>query len=131
MLDKAILLARARPLIRPRGSSSISRMVAILSDGVSEFVGENSYQTHPLAKRFSRNPERVHLHAELDAVIKAARYFTGRLGVKRDTYVDLGEFKLSVARVLADGTPALAKPCPDCDRALKYFNVTEVEYTST
>ncbi len=131
----ATRLANARPLIVPRGSSSVSRMVAVLDDRVSRFVGENSYRTHPLVKKFSSHPDRVCIHCEAAAVIKVINYFTGKLGVSRSSVVsgrvrlDLSGFKLSVARVLASGNAALAAPCVDCRRILNHFNIHNVEWT--
>lgn len=130
-LQLALRLARNRPLIKPRGSSSISRMVAVVSDGVSTFIGENSYRSHPMVARFSKNPDRICLHAESAAVIKALRYFTSRLGIRRDDIysIDLSGFSIYVARVLADGSPANARPCEDCQRMLKSFNINRIEHT--
>jgi deoxycytidylate deaminase len=58
--------------------------------------------------------DRTFLHAEIDALIRA-------------------EFKatdLYVARVLKDGSPALAKPCPICRLAMKRAGVLRVHYTN-
>ena len=131
-LHRAIELARRRPLITPRGSSSISRMVAILTDGTSEFIGENSYKSHPLVRYFTKKNERVCRHAESDAIIKAVQYFTGKTGVSRKSFADvsLEGFTLSIARVLADGSTGLAKPCQDCDDMIRFFGIDTVEYTT-
>lgn len=129
MLQEVIRRARLRKLIIPRGSSSISRMVACLSDGTSTFWGENSYKTHPMVRRFSRNPDRCCTHAELSAIIKAVSYFTKITGKRRDSYVSLTRFSMYIARVLADGSPALSKPCPDCSRAIYFYEISNVEYT--
>ena len=131
-LNRAIELARRRPLIKPRGSSSISRMVAILTDGTSEFIGENSYKSHPLVRYFTKRSEKICRHAEADAVIKAVQYFTGKTGVSRKSFSDvsLEGFTLSIARVLADGSTGLAKPCQDCDDMIRFFGIDTVEYTT-
>lgn len=130
-LSLALKLARKRQLIVPRGSSSISRMCAVLTDGNSTFHGYNSYRSHPLAKQFSSHPEKICLHAEVDALIKAKSYFTKVAGTRRDSYVNLSDFRMYIARVLADGSPGLAKPCASCQEALRWFQIKDVSYTET
>lgn len=80
-------------------------------------VGRNSYvRTHPLQAKYSRQagrPQAVYLHAELAALVKA------RAPVHR----------LVIMRYHINGQPALAKPCPACQLAIKEFNVKIVEHT--
>lgn len=130
-LRKALEDARRRQRIVPRGSSSISRVSAVLSDGVASFLGRNSYKSHPVAKKFSETDAKICIHAEVSALIKASSYFTSRAGLHRSKAlsVDLSSFSISVARVLADGSPALARPCQNCQRALDHFNITKIEWT--
>lgn len=130
-LDLALSLARSRPLIVPRGSSSISRMVAVMTDASLTFVGNNSYKSHPMVVLLTKNPDRNCLHCEMDAVRKACNYFTSKLGVRRTdlSKVDLSDFTMSIARVLYDGTPALAKPCEICQGMLDNFSINKVEWT--
>lgn len=81
-------------------------------------VGRNSYiKTHPLQQRFARKArqhDRVFLHAEVDALIKA-----------RGQHVH----RLVVVRLDKDNRPALAKPCECCQLAIKHFGVRHVEHT--
>lgn len=129
-LITAIRLAQKRVRIIPRGSSSISRTVAILTDGTSDFFGENSYKSHPFVKRFSDNTDKICLHAELEAILEAVRYFSRIRGVSYTTHqYDLSSFRMYVASVLADGTPALAKPCLTCQRALDYYGIHDITWT--
>lgn len=147
-LDLAVSLARQRELIKPRGSSSISRMSAVLSDGTAIFIGYNSYKTHPFVARFSDNLQRICIHAEMDCLIKATQYFAritgvsyksmrakpgcetgGRASITNRLRGNLSGFELSVARVLADGSTGLAKPCPTCQRAIEYFGINKTEFT--
>jgi deoxycytidylate deaminase len=82
-------------------------------------VGNNSYiKTHTLQAQYANRigkPTAIFLHAEVDALIKASR--NGK------------PHKIFVARYRADGTPALARPCPACMLAIKDFGVKIVEYT--
>lgn len=72
-------------------------------------VGENQYdRTHPVQHRYGRRcgePNRVYLHAEVAAIIKAMRRGT--------------PYMILVTRHYADGTPAPSKPCPACALAIK------------
>ena len=80
-------------------------------------VGQNSYtKTHPLQAKLGRKsgkPNAIYLHAELAALLKS----------KEQVH------KLVVVRYDKDGKPALAKPCPSCQLAIKQFQVKQVEYT--
>ena len=97
-------------------------MAAVLVNGKGNVIatGLNSYKTHPLQQRFSKNPEAIHLHAEIDAIRRALRV------VDTD---ELEDCTLYVARVLKSGKPALAKPCPGCQMALYHFNIKDVVWT--
>ena len=81
-------------------------------------VGRNSYtRTHPLQAKYGRRagkPNAIYLHAELSALLKAREQV----------------HKLVVLRYDKDGNPALAKPCPACQLAIREFGVKNVEYTS-
>lgn len=78
----------------------------------------NSYsQTHPLQAKYARQarqPDRIYLHAEIACLLKAGTRVV---------------HKLVIERYYADGSPALAKPCPICRRAIKDWDVKVVEYT--
>ncbi len=80
-------------------------------------IGLNSYtKTHPLQAKFASktdNPNRVFLHAELAALIKAQEKV----------------HKLVVIRYDRHGKPANCKPCECCQRAIKHYGVKYVEHT--
>ena len=80
-------------------------------------VGRNSYtKTHPLQAQLGRRtgkPDAIYLHAELAALLKAREQV----------------WKLVVLRYDKEGKPALAKPCPSCQLAIKQFGVKHVEHT--
>lgn len=127
-LDKAISYARENPIL-PVGRNSISRFSSVLADGRIEIIGNNSYKTHTLQAKFGINSKAIHLHSEIDAIIKAARWLAKRDGSRYDSITDLSDFSISVARVLKDGTPAMARPCSGCMRALLYYGIKEIEWT--
>lgn len=80
-------------------------------------VGTNSYiRTHPLQAKYGMKagkPAAVYLHAELHALLKAREQV----------------HKLVIVRFHKNGQPALAKPCPACQLAIKDFKVKVVEHT--
>lgn len=77
----------------------------------------NDYEcSHPLQKHFAvlaGKPEAIFLHAEIATLIAA----------KKEVH------KLLIARIDKNGNPLSAKPCPICERAIKFFGVKELEYT--
>lgn len=82
--------------------------------------GENSYRkSHPLMAQLSiethGHPEKMFLHAEVQALLRCA---------------DKKPHRLFVQRFDSEGKPAMAKPCPICQKALKLYGVKEVWYTS-
>lgn len=114
MLAEATRLAALNPVERP-----LPKLCAILTDGRALYTGYNSRKTHPLQHRFN-SPYKPHLHAELDAIRRAARVHGSNL--KR--------FTLYVARVhRSTDVSALAKPCVGCQRAIMAFNIQQVEWT--
>ena len=79
----------------------------------------NSYhKTHPLQALYAKKvnkPDKIYLHAEISAIIKAQKF---------------GEpYKIKIERYHKDGTPALAKPCPVCELAIKESGISVIEYT--
>lgn len=113
LLTRAIELARQNPI------KGLPRVAALLvTKNGDEYVGFNSYKTHPLAKRFGRNNQSICLHAEVDAIRKWLRNEGRESGGT-----------MYVARVLKNGEPALARPCEGCERALVAFGIEEVEWT--
>ena len=112
-LEQAVQQARLNP------TTNLPRHAAVLTDGRFSFVGMNSRKTHPLQARFGRNRDAIHLHAEIDAIVKAVRA----------GHTDLSSFTMYVARVFKNGQPALSKPCKGCQDALMFFNVKHVEWT--
>ena len=82
-------------------------------------VGRNSYaKTHTLQARFAKaagNPDRVFLHAEIDALLKGSR--RGKI------------HRMVVVRYGSSGY-LLAKPCAGCAMAIAEWDVKEIEYTT-
>ena len=94
------------------------RMGAVLVRGASIIrkATNQGEKTHPLKAR--QHPRRAYkgLHAEV-AALRGLRAY------------DVAGADLYVARVLADGTPGLAKPCGPCMEFLSGLNISRVFFT--
>ena len=82
-------------------------------------VGRNHYtKSHPFQARLAREAglkEKIYLHAEIEALIKLRDWSRAH--------------KIVVERYASNGEPALAKPCPICQRALKLAGIEHIEHT--
>lgn len=89
-------------------------------------VGYNINKTHPVQKAY--NIERGYdpnvknngtLHAEMMCLINT-KYLD----------VDWSRVSIYIYREHKDHSPALAKPCPACEKALKERGITQIYYTT-
>ena len=82
-------------------------------------VGKNSYiKTHPMQAKHAHKvglPEKIFLHAEMDAIIKCRNMSKAH--------------KIVVTRVTRNGKYGNAKPCPVCKSAIKEAGIKNVEWT--
>ena len=109
LLRLAIDTAKAT---EPVGRAKVGAVLAHRSHLIS--VGWNKAKTHPLAKRFGRNPNATFIHAEFDALHNA----------------EMTEgCELYVARTWKSGQLALAKPCPGCMKAIDFYGCSVVYWT--
>jgi cytidine deaminase len=101
----------------------VSRMrlaAAILYKNKIVSIGTNKYKTHPVMKKFCKNPDAIFLHAEVDAIHKATKLLTLK---------QLEKATLVVVRVKQDGSSGLAKPCAGCQDCIDHYKLKEVVYT--
>lgn len=82
-------------------------------------IGKNNYgKTHPIQKHYAHQagePYKEYLHAEIAAIIRC-----------RDI---TQAHRISIFRFNADGSPALAKPCPVCTSAIEAAGIKIIEHT--
>lgn len=83
------------------------------------YSGINNYsKSHPLMRKYAliagEHPERLFIHAELLAILRAG---------ERQVH------SLLVQRFLSNGELALAMPCPICKEIIKDFGIKEVTYS--
>jgi tRNA(Arg) A34 adenosine deaminase TadA len=115
-LDTAIQIAKANPVVGlPKMAAVIARRKKIIS------VGLNTHKTDPLQLRYSRHPLSVCKHAEISAIKNA---------IKADRNVDLRGTTIFIARVMKDGTTAIAKPCEGCQKALTAYGINRAYWTN-
>ena len=85
-------------------------------------IGHNSYvRTHPLQAKMAQRvklPKKEFLHAEMMALIRLLPQHRHKA------------HSITIYRFNADGTPALAKPCPVCESAIEACGIKHVWYTT-
>lgn len=84
--------------------------------------GVNSLKTHPVQKKFSSNPHRIFLHAEIDALVKAQKMI--------NTFEECVMYVARVKQGQGGGfIPALAKPCDGCMGFIHHLGLKGVFWT--
>lgn len=83
-------------------------------------IGKNSYtKTHTrmrtLALQVHESPDKVYLHAEVDAILKCRELHNAH--------------KILITRIKKDGTYGCAKPCKICERAIQLAGIEIIEHT--
>lgn len=113
--ERAVTLALETPRVfRSKHAALLCYKGRVLS------IGVNRYKTHPMMKRFSRHPDAVNLHAEIDCIVKAINRYGTEI---------LKSSQLYVARVLDNGTLRSSCPCSGCRKAIEAFEISKVYYT--
>ncbi len=90
-------------------------------------VGFNSYKTHPLQKRFSKNIEAIFKHAEVDCIINALRHVEPEELAKATLYV------YRVKKLTKDHTEwvdGISEPCCGCKAAIEHFKIKKVVFST-
>jgi len=101
--------------------SDIQHITAIIRDKRNNIlsIGKNSYiKTHPYQAKCAKAvgmPEKVYLHAEIDAIIKCS---------------DISKaHSIHVFRQGKSKEYLYAKPCPVCQQAILQTNIKKVHHT--
>jgi deoxycytidylate deaminase len=83
----------------------------------------NSLKTHPFQKKYSKDIEAIHLHAENNLLVKAIRLIPDEIH-KSTIY-------LARARYNCDGEWEYGncRPCDGCQRAFAAFGIKKIFYT--
>ena len=85
--------------------------------------GYNSTKTHPVQKKYNKErftEDTTHsLHAELSALLPL---------IKED--IDFSRVEVYTYRSLANGDPAMARPCASCMALIKELGIKKIHYTT-
>ena len=84
----------------------------IIKNGKPISFGYNSYKTHPLMGNLKT------LHAEVCAIIRVQHK------------IDLTGCTMIIFREHKDGSNAMSKPCPICERIIKEFGIVKIIYST-
>jgi len=127
--DKKIIdmLSKLAEDVAPVGAAKLASAVVIGGKIVSTGINQN--QMHPFQSRFAKDPNYAFWHAETNAIYNA---------LKRVHIQHLKNSTLYVARVKYNNAPqhggemvsGIAKPCRHCQRALDWFQIKRVVYTT-
>lgn len=90
-------------------------------------VGYNSYKTHPLQKRFSKNIEAIFKHAEVDCIINALRHVEQEELEKATLYVHRVKKLTKDHNEWIDG---ISEPCCGCKQAINHFKIRRVVFST-
>lgn len=90
-------------------------------------VGFNSYKTHPLQKKFSKNVEAIFKHAEVDCIINALRHVEPEELSKATLYVHRVK---KLTKDHKEWTDGISEPCRGCKQAIDYFKIKKVVYST-
>jgi tRNA(Arg) A34 adenosine deaminase TadA len=117
--DKYLELALEEARVNP--VDDLQKMSAIIYRGNQIIsIGLNGRKTDPLQKKYARNHKSIAIHAEISAIKNA---------LKKYPVSSLDGCSMAVARVFRDGSPALAKPCKGCARAIAAFGLSRIVWT--
>jgi deoxycytidylate deaminase len=90
-------------------------------------IGYNSYKSHPLQKRFSKNIEAIFKHAEVDCIINALRCVSTEDLEKATLYVYRIKRLTKESTFWSDG---YSEPCCGCKQAINHFKIKKVVYST-
>jgi len=118
---KRYLKFLAKEAIEQPGASRCRLCAMIVYKGMPISLGHNKMKSHPIMLEYGRTEHHIFLHAEVDALLKASKELTPNQ-LKKST--------LYVCRVLADGNPSEARPCPGCQKAMREYGIENIVWTT-
>lgn len=119
IFDTLRLIARdVAPVAQARIAAAVVFKKEIIALGVCK------KQTHPLQKRFAKNPQSLFLHAEVDALRNVLRKHSPKILTECSLYV--ARVKFGPCGEFVDG---LSKPCRGCQKAIAYFKIPNVYWS--
>jgi len=126
--DEKYMAFTRRMAINNNNSQNRAKLAASLvirNDVIS--VGYNSYKTHPLQKKFSKNIEAIFKHAEVDCIINAIRHVDTEELSKATLYIYRVKKLTKDSIEWSDG---YSEPCSGCKQAINHFKIKKVIFSS-
>lgn len=105
--------------------AKLSASLVIRNEIIS--IGYNSYKTHPMQKRFSKNIDAIFKHAEVDCIINALRHVDQEDLSKATLYIYRVKKLTKDHKYWSDG---LSEPCCGCKQAIDHFKIKKVVYST-
>ena len=95
---------------------------AVVYKGRILAVGLNKRKTHPTMKKFQKNhrPNRIYLHAEVDAIIRTINLHGEEILKSSDLYV---------LRTTKSGKIGTSEPCNGCRDTINFYQLKHVYWT--
>lgn len=107
------------------GNSRVAASIVMYNRIIA--FGINQYKTHPLQKKFGKNNQCVHLHAEICAIKNALRFIQKSDLLNCTLYIARAKYQDETKQQFIHG---LAKPCANgCERAIETLGIKKVVYT--
>jgi deoxycytidylate deaminase len=120
-LEIALRLAEE---VMPVAHAKVAAIIVYKNTIIS--FGINQRKSHPIQKEFSKNEEKISLHAEMSAIINARRYLTVDQMAKSSLYIARAKHPDHNRNVWI---PGLAKPCVVCQRAIEVYGIKDIRWT--
>jgi len=105
--------------------AKLAACIVVRNDIIS--IGQNSYKSHPLQKRFSKHIESIFKHAEVDCIINALRHVDADKLCKATLYVYRVKRRSKDSIDWVDG---YSEPCPGCKQAISHFKIKKVIFST-
>ena len=103
------------------------RVAAAIKYKRTVVIDTNSYNTDPFQLKYSRDSDKICLHAEISALKSAAKLLLPKELQRSCMYVLRLKHPSGTKNPLIYG---LAKPCSACERAIRDFGVGRVLFTT-
>lgn len=120
-------VASAQP---PVGNKRARLCAAVVYRGRIVAIGVNQDKTHPLARQYAKNEHADTLHAEVDAINRAAKKLNERQRRKSTVFV----VRIKCIGNTQDGNSpegyGLAKPCSGCMGMIEDYGFGRIVYTN-
>jgi tRNA(Arg) A34 adenosine deaminase TadA len=116
------LLVEIAKNVQPIQSARI--VAGIYRRGKLLSIGFNQRKSHPLQAKWASRPERIFLHAEVDAIRNYLYRFTASSLESCDMVVVRVKLKPN-----GEWTTGCAKPCDGCMGALEFYNLRRVQWS--